>query len=192
MRTGRVYKLSSKDENCNKVYIGSTKSPYVCIRLAHHRERHRKGWQDYQGIFDAGEPKLEILETMEFEEEEGWRLRQAEQKWADMTENTINIRRCYVSPTDRKNNRNARIKKYHQSEKGKLAVRKAAINHRLRKTNVSGLKKAVLLEELEQINLKQQALSAVHCPEGASCDPLPEIPPQHLPHQSDEVLSDKE
>ena len=87
MRTGRVYKLSSKDENCKKVYIGSTKSPYVCIRMAHHRERHRKGWQDYQGIFDAGEPKLEILETMEFEDEEGWRLRQAEQKWADMTDN---------------------------------------------------------------------------------------------------------
>ncbi len=128
---------------------------------------------------------LEILETMEFEDEEGWRLREAEQKWADMTENTINIRRCYVSPTDRKRNRDERIKKYHQTEKGKLAIRKSSINYRLKNTNVSGLKKTILLDELKEINEKQEALRA-------SSDPLPESPPQHLPHQSDEVLSDKE
>ena len=37
---GRVYKLSA--DGCDKCYVGSTKSPYVSIRMAHHREGIRK------------------------------------------------------------------------------------------------------------------------------------------------------
>ena len=33
---GRVYKLTA--DGCDKCYVGSTKSPYVSIRMAHHRE----------------------------------------------------------------------------------------------------------------------------------------------------------
>ena len=107
MRTGLVYKLSigDGDEECEKVYIGSTKSPYISIRMAHHRERHHKGRQDYQGIFDNGDPNCEILETIEFDDCDDWKLRKAEQKWAEQTKNTINIRRCYISPTCRKKER---------------------------------------------------------------------------------------
>ena len=32
---GRVYKLTNP--NCDKCYVGSTKSKYVSIRMAHHR-----------------------------------------------------------------------------------------------------------------------------------------------------------
>ena len=191
MRTGLVYKLSigDGDEECEKVYIGSTKSPYISIRMAHHRERHHKGRQDYQGIFDNGDPNCEILETIEFDDCDDWKLRKAEQKWAEQTKNTINIRRCYISPNCRKKERDARIKKYHQSEKGKLALRKSQINYKLKNPpkkikispehDIQGL-----VRELIQINEKQAVL--------ASLARTPEVPLAHRLHQSDEVLSDKE
>ena len=73
----------------------------------------------------------------------------------------INIRKCYLSPEQKKEQRDIRIKKYHQSEKGKLSTRKANINFKLKyNQNVSPIKRRDLLDELEEINNKQQALRA--------------------------------
>ena len=189
---GRVYKLTA--EGCDKCYVGSTKSPYVCIRMAHHRERHRKGRHNYYGLFQNGDPDIEILEQIEYEKGEDWILRRKEQKWASLNRDTcINQRRCYISPSVRKKERDERIKKYHQTEKGKLALRKGSINHRLKnsKKPVTGLKKAELIKELEQINIRQAELRLLKPSEASSSEP-PVFPPDFPPDQSDEVSSDTE
>jgi len=184
MGEGFIYKLSK--ENLNKCYIGSTKGKYISIRTAHHREKHRKGLRDYQGLFDEGDPIVEVCEKFYFPDDEEWRLREREQMWMEKHKDTcINIRRCYVSPTEQKASRDRRIKKYHQSEKGKLALRKGAINQRLKNTNISGFKKDNLLEELKQINEKQDTLRA-------SSVRTPEAPLYQNQDQSVEVLSDTE
>ena len=164
MGQGYIYKLSKND----KCYIGSTKSPYVSIRMAHHREKHRKGLRDYQGLFDDGDPHVEICEMFYFPNDEVWKLRKREQLWMSRNRDTcINIRNSYISPKVKKENAKRRCKKYHQSEKGKLALRKAAINHKLKDQNITGLKRSNLLEELEEINEKQNSLraSSVRTPE---------------------------
>lgn len=157
MGQGYIYKLSKND----KCYIGSTKSPYVSIRMAHHREKHRKGLRNYQGLFDDGDPHVEICEMFYFPNDEVWKLRKREQLWMSRNRDTcINIRNSYISPSVKKENAKRRCKKYHQSEKGKLALRKAAINHKLKDQNITGLKRSNLLEELEEINEKQNSLRA--------------------------------
>jgi hypothetical protein len=166
MGQGYIYKLSKND----KCYIGSTKSPYVSIRMAHHREKHRKGLRNYQGLFDDGDPHVEICEMFYFPDDEVWKLRKREQIWMSKNrDNCINIRNSYISPTVKKENAKRRCKKYHQSEKGKLALRKAAINHKLKDQTLTGLKRSNLLEELDQINEKQNSLRA-------SSSRTPEVP----------------
>lgn len=192
MTIGRVYKLTA--EGCDKCYVGSTKSPYVSIRMAHHRERHRKGRHNYYGLFDNGDPKLEILEEIEYEKGEDWKLRRKEQKWASLNRDTcINQRRCYISPTVRKKERDERIKKYHQTEKGKLALRKGTINHRLKQTAkpVTGLKRTELIKELEKINIRQAELRLLK-PSAASSEEPPVFPPDLHQDESDETSSNKE
>tara|TARA_R110002012_G_scaffold136456_2_gene290871 strand:+ start:264 stop:827 length:564 start_codon:yes stop_codon:yes gene_type:complete len=176
---GKVYKLTN--EKCDKCYIGSTKSKYMSIRMAHHRERHNKQRHNYRGLFTDGDPKVEILEEVEFELGEDWKLRAAEQKWADLNRDyIINIRRCYVSPRSRKIDRDIRINKYHKSEKGKLALRKGAINHRLKNTAkpVTGLKRSELKKELERINIRQAELriEKIDEPTPALAEEQPEFP----------------
>jgi len=176
---GRVYKLTT--DGCDKCYVGSTKSPYVSIRMAHHRERHNKGRQNYYGLFQNGDPNIEILEEIEYEKGEDWILRKAEQKWTSLNrDNCINRRRCYISPSVKRKERDERIKKYHQSEKGKLALRKAAINHRLKQTAkpVTGLKRSNLQDELEKINIRQAELRNEKL---SSCEVSDEEPPVFPP-----------
>jgi len=185
---GRVYRLTA--DECDKCYVGSTKSPYVSIRMAHHRERHRKGRQNYFGLFDDGDPKLEILEEIEYEKGEDWILRKAEQKWASLNrDNCINKRRCYISPRVKKKERDQRIKKYHESEKGRLALRKGTINHRLKQTAkpVTGLKRTELKKELQKINIRQAELRIEKL--SSSCDVFDEEPPVFPPdlHQDQSV-----
>ena len=184
---GRVYKLTA--DECDKCYVGSTKSPYVSIRMAHHRERHRKGRQNYYGLFQNGDPTIEILEEIEYEKGEDWILRKAEQKWASLNrDNCINKRRCYISPSVKRKERDSRIKKYHESEKGRLALRKGAINHRLKQTGkpVTGLKRTELKKELEKINIRQSELRIEKL---ASCEAFDEEPPIFPPdlHQDQSV-----
>jgi len=174
MGQGYIYKLSKND----KCYIGSTKSPYVSSRTAHHREKHRKGLRDYQGLFDDGDPHVEICEMFYFPDDEVWQLRKREQIWMSKNRDScINIRNSYISPTVKKENAKRRCKKYHQSEKGKLALRKGAINHKLKDQTLTGLKRSNLLEELDQINEKQNSLRA-------SSVRTPEVPLAHHQDQS--------
>ena len=174
MGQGYIYKLSKND----KCYIGSTKSPYVSIRMAHHREKHRKGLRNYQGLFDDGDPHVEICEMFYFPDDEVWKLRKREQIWMSKNRDScINIRNSYISPSVKKENAKKRCKKYHQSEKGKLALRKAAINHKLKDQTLTGLKRSNLLEELDQINEKQNSLRA-------SSVRTPEVPLAHHQDQS--------
>jgi hypothetical protein len=181
---GRVYKLTS--DGCDKCYVGSTKSPYVSIRMAHHRERHKKKRQNYHGLFNNGDPKLEILEEIEYTKGEDWILRKAEQNWASQNrDNCINRRRCYVSPSVKRKERDERIKKYHESEKGRLALRKATINHRLKQTDkpVTGLKRSQLQDELEKINTRQAELRKEKLSYSSDEEP-PVFPPDLHPDQS--------
>jgi hypothetical protein len=100
MTVGRVYKLTT--EGCDKCYVGSTKSKYVSIRMAHHRESHNKDRYDYQGLFANGDPDIEILKEIEYEDGEDWILRKEEQDFMLMNiDNCINKRRCYISPEEK-------------------------------------------------------------------------------------------
>ena len=166
MTVGRVYKLTA--EGCDKCYVGSTKSKYVSIRMAHHRESHNKDRYDYQGLFA--------------EDGEDWILRKEEQDFMLMNiDNCTNKRRCYISPEEKIKMRDENIKKYHNTEKGKLALRKGAINHRLKQTkkSVTGLKRKQLLNELKEITERQSVL--------ASSSGKSESPPP--PHQDQSVLA---
>ena len=168
--------------------------------MAHHRERHNKKRQNYFGLFDNGDPNVEILEEIEYEKGNDWILRKAEQKWASLNRtNCINRRRCYVSPSVRKKERDRRIKKYHQTEKGKLALKKGSINHRLKDPKITGLKRSELKKELEKINIRQSELRiqklAESCVEVCDevCDEEPPVfPPDLHEDQSDETSSNKE
>lgn len=184
MITGRVYKLTNP--NCDKCYIGSSKSKYISIRMAHHRERHHKGRHNYQGLFEGGDPKLEILEEIKYPQGQDWMLRCKEQWWWEKNkENSINIRRCWVSPEDQRILRDQRVKRYHESPKGRLAVRKATINSKLKNPNVTGLKRCELQKELKLIIEKQNALREEE--NSSSCEVPEAIPPEVHQDLSDEV-----
>jgi hypothetical protein len=157
MITGRVYKLCS--DNCEKVYIGSTHCHYPSVRMAHHRQNHRNGWKDYKGLFDNGDPKMEILEEIELEgRDDSYKLRELEQKWANIhADNCINIRRCYLSPEDKIKQRDIAIHKYHKSPLGKLALRKSYLNTKIKKLNNSS--KSIHPSLMKQIQTELKFIS---------------------------------
>jgi len=131
---GRVYKL--KKEGNQHCYIGSTYSPQLCIRMCHHRQAHRRKEKDYKGLFDGGDPEMEVLEIIHLDDkEDASRLRAAEEKWFQQTENCINLRRCHVTPQEKKELHDKSVKRYHQTPLGKLATRKATLNQKLKKYN---------------------------------------------------------
>ena len=168
MIIGKVYKLSSPD--CDKIYIGSTYCGYTSVRMAHHRQNHRRGWKDYQGLFDNGDPQMEILESIELEnKDQAWKLRKLEEDYANQYDNTINLRRCYISEEEKKAVRDANVKKYHDSPLGKLAMRKSTLNAKLKKIKNNGYKKTIhpsvvkqINEELKFINEQQENLRNHH------------------------------
>ncbi len=129
---GKVYKLSS--DTCDQVYIGSTHSKYTSVRLAHHRQNHRRGWRDYHGLFENGDPKLEILEEIQLDShDEIYKLRRLEREWAEKYDNCMNLRISYLSPEEKKEMRDKSISKYHKSPLGKLAMRKSQLNTKIKK-----------------------------------------------------------
>ena len=131
---GKVYKLSAP--NCDYSYIGSTYCHYMSIRLAHHRQAHRRETKDYKGLFDDGDPVVEILDTIELNgRDDVWKLRQLEESYEQITDNTINVRRCYLTPEEKKEHLNSSIYRYHQSPLGLLAKRKGALNTKLKKVS---------------------------------------------------------
>lgn len=128
---GRVYKLSS--DNCEKIYIGSSYCKYLSVRIAHHRQNHRNGWKDYQGLFDNGDPNIEILEEIELENrDEAWKLRELEEKHVQQNDNCMNVRRCYLTEDEKEDQRVKSVKKYHESPLGKISLRKGYLNQRLK------------------------------------------------------------
>jgi len=90
-----VYKLSSS--HCDKVYIGSTYCKYTSVRLAHHRQYHRNKWKNYQGLFDNGDPLMEIIDEIPLAgRHENWKLRRLEEEHSLKYDNRINIRRLFI------------------------------------------------------------------------------------------------
>jgi len=165
MVLGKVYKLSHPD--CDKIYIGSTYCQYSSVRLAHHRQAHRRSEKDYQGLFDNGDPNMEILETIELEHprEEAWKLRQLEEFHSQQYENTLNERRCYLTEEEKIEERNKSINKYHKTPLGKLALRKSYLNQKLKKIENNACKKTIhpsvvnqIKQELKFINDQQETL----------------------------------
>ena len=45
---GKVYKLTAP--NCEYCYIGSTYCHYASVRMAHHRQAHRRATKNYKGL----------------------------------------------------------------------------------------------------------------------------------------------
>ena len=149
---GFVYKLYSENPECDKCYIGSTKSKYVSIRMAHHREHNRKG-KDYQGIFDDnGNAKICVLEELEFDNMSDLRKREL-YHLEENKKTAINVRLPYVAPEEQI------IKRYHQSEKGQLALRIANLNHQIKKAESisdNPVKIKTLKDKLQQAREKQK------------------------------------
>ena len=130
MFIGKVYRLEK--EGCDHSYIGSTYSP-MCVRLAHHRQHHRRKERDYKGLFDGGDPTVKILETIVLETKDDVSpLRKAEEHWVQLTDNSINIRRSYLSPEEKKEMHDACVKKYHDSPLGLISTRKATLNQKIK------------------------------------------------------------
>ena len=158
---GKVYKLSAPD--CDYCYIGSTYCHYTSVRLAHHRQSHRRGTKDYKGLFDNGDPVMEILDTIELDgREDAWKLRQLEESYEQITDNTINVRRCYLTPEERAENISSAIYKYHNTPLGKLSLRKASLNQKLK--NISSFDKTLIKYITNEINFiceQQVALRAL-------------------------------
>tara|TARA_R100001460_G_C3472176_1_gene167274 strand:+ start:66 stop:584 length:519 start_codon:yes stop_codon:yes gene_type:complete len=147
---GRVYKLSAT--NCDKIYIGSSHCKYLSVRLAHHRQNHKNGWKDYQGLFDEGDPNVEVLEEISLNDRsEAWKLRELEEKHMNQYDNCINQRRCYLTPDERIQIRDASVKKYHASPLGKLALRKANLNQKLKKAKDNSQLKTIHPSMVKQI-----------------------------------------
>jgi len=161
---GKVYKLSSP--HCDKVYIGSTYCKYTSVRMAHHRQYNRNGWKDYQGLFDNGDPKMEIIDMIELTgRDENWKLRKLEEEHSLKYDNKINLRRCYLTPDEKIETRNQNIKRYHNSPLGKLALRKSTLNAKLKKIENNSYKKTIhpsvvkqIKKELKFINEQQDIM----------------------------------
>jgi len=160
---GKVYKLSAP--NCDKVYIGSTYCKYTSVRLAHHRQYNRNGWKDYKGLFDNGDPHMDIIDEIPLAgRHENWKLRKLEEEHSLNYDNKINLRRCYVEEDEKIKARDKMVKKYHSSELGKLALRKASLNAKLKKMENGEYKKKIISQsdidkvkaEIKSINEKQE------------------------------------
>ena len=170
---GRVYKLSAPD--CDYCYIGSTYCHYTSVRLAHHRQSHRRGTKDYKGLFQDGDPVMEILDTIELDgKEDVWKLRQLEESYEQITDNTINVRRCYLTPEERAENISSAIYKYHNTPLGKLSLRKASLNQKLK--NISPFDKTLIKYITNEINFI--------CEQQVALRALKAGPPDHHPDQS--------
>ena len=155
---GRVYKLSAS--GCDKIYIGSTYSKYISIRLAHHRQNHRNGWKDYKGLFKNGDPDVEVLDTINLENrDEAHKLRQLEEKYMNDYDNCINVRRSYLNPEERKEQRDQSINKYQNTPLGKLAMRKSYLNQKVKKIKNNNTLKTIHPSVIKQINNELKFIS---------------------------------
>ena len=148
--TGKVYKLSSS--NSEKVYIGSSYCKYLTIRLAHHRQNHRNKWKEYYGLFDDGDPDMEVLDTIELQgRDEAWKLRELEQKYVNEHDNCMNIRKCYLSQEEKNIQRELAVERYQNSPSGKLSMRKSYLNQKLKNIKNNTTVKTIHPSTIKQI-----------------------------------------
>ena len=165
---GRVYKLSSP--NSEKVYIGSSYCKYLTIRLAHHRQNHRNKWKEYYGLFENGDPDMEVLDTIELEDRsEAWKLRELEQKYVNEHDNCMNIRKCYLSQEEKNIQRELAVSRYQNSPSGKLSMRKSYLNQKLKniknKTTIKTIHPSVVKQienEIKFISEQQKLIRENH------------------------------
>lgn len=86
-KNGKIYKISSS--HCKGIYIGSTTSKYLAIRLAQHKidlERGRKTASSEIVKFD--DAKIELLEI--FPSDNKLQLLERENYWIEQTPNCVN------------------------------------------------------------------------------------------------------
>lgn len=162
MMIGKVYKLWRPD--CNYCYIGSSYCKYTSVRMAHHRQAHRRETKDYKGLFADGDPHMEILDEMEMPNgrDDAPKLRKLEEEYEQKTENTINDRRCYLTDEEKIQQRNAAIEKYHNTPLGKVSQRKGYLNHKLKKVSqFDGSLRKQIDNELKFLSELQVALKVV-------------------------------
>lgn len=165
---GRVYKLSNPKSE--KVYIGSSYCKYLTIRLAHHRQNHRNKWKEYYGLFDNGDPDMEVLDTIELEDRsEAWKLRELEQKYVNEHDNCMNIRKCYLTQEEKNIQRELAVSRYQNSPSGKLSMRKSYLNQRLKniknKTTIKTIHPSVVKQienEIKFISEQQKLIRENH------------------------------
>ena len=152
---GKIYILTSKlTEKC---YIGSTTYPYLSQRFNTHRVDFKQGIKDYEGLFGYDkngnfvEPDITLLEDVNCKTRQD--LTKREQQWIDVYEDLcINKKRAYVTEEQRKKMEKEAVKKYHNSEAGKIAMRKAALRQNIKRVNneITTLKKEIETEKQQQ------------------------------------------
>ena len=152
---GKIYILTSKlTEKC---YIGSTTYPYLSQRFNTHRVDFKQGIKDYEGLFGYDkngnfvEPDITLLEDVNCNTRQD--LTKREQQWIDVYEDLcINKKRAYVTEEQRKKMEKAAVKKYHNSEAGKIAMRKAALRQNIKRVNneITTLRKEIETEKQQQ------------------------------------------
>ena len=132
---GKVYKLTSLDEDNDHVYIGSTSSFYFTTRLCQHAEAFRNG-KDYYGIFnDEGKCNSMILDTVS-KTEPDWlkKLRKLERyHLTNQTGKCINIKKpCYYDENEKKEAHNKVVRRYQKTPKGQDALRRGTLNAKIK------------------------------------------------------------
>ncbi len=153
---GKIYILTSKlTEKC---YVGSTTYPYLSQRYNTHRIDFKNGTKDYQGLFGYDkegkliEPEIKLLEDVNCSTKE--ELVKREQEWINVYEDLcINKKRAYATPEQKKEQFDLSVKKYHNSEKGKLSMRKANLRSSIKRMHhVSQQEKEEMEKEKAQID----------------------------------------
>lgn len=152
---GKIYILTSKlTEKC---YVGSTTYPYLSQRFNTHRVDFKEGTKDYQGLFGYDkdgkliEPDITLLEDVNCKNRE--ELNKREQEWINVYEDLcINKKRAYVTEEERKDAFNAGVKRYHNSEKGKLSMKKASLRQNIKRVNneITQMKQEIEKEKTQQ------------------------------------------
>ena len=160
---GKVYKLHSP--NTEYCYIGSTHGHYTSVRLAQHRQAHRRKTKDYKGLFDQGDPIMEILATIDMPNgrDDTPRLRELEEFYEKNTDKTVNVRRCFLTSDEKYQRHIESVEKYHSSPLGKLSQEKASCNAKLKRirTNIrlwTPTREKELTDKIIEIESKQSIL----------------------------------
>tara|TARA_R110000796_G_scaffold4632_3_gene17780 strand:+ start:290 stop:802 length:513 start_codon:yes stop_codon:yes gene_type:complete len=157
---GKVYKLHRAD--CEICYIGSTISNYTTVRLAHHRQTHRNGDKDYKGLFDGGDPIFTVLEEVPITgREEMWKVRQRERVWMEDTDNTINIKKAYLTQEEKDQQHVDGVSRYHAKPLGVISRRKATITSKIKQDQFDKKMLRYLNNEMKFLTELQMSIKAL-------------------------------